>query len=108
MAIAMLIARADGTEPAVGPGAAQRLAELGISRIAVLSDADGIAVVLEGWTFDPARIDEAALAIFPDGMTGIRSLREVELVTVTWPAAAAAEAPGWGRREGEGVGLDSM
>lgn len=105
MAIAMLIAGPDAAEPMVGPDAAERLAELGISRIAVLSDPLGIAVVLEGWAFDPTRIEEAALAIFRDGMAGIRFLREVELVTLTGSSVAAAESQrALRRREGVDVG----
>jgi hypothetical protein len=88
MAIAMLVAAADTPEPTVGPEAAERLAQLGISRITVLADRFGIGVVLEGWAFDPTRIEEAVLAMFPDGRAGVRLLHEIELVAV---AVAAGE-----------------
>jgi hypothetical protein len=82
MAIALLVAGSEAGEPVVGPDAAERLAGLGISRISLLQDSSGNGVVLEGWAFDPARIDEAIRAMFPDGGTGVRVLREVEDVAV--------------------------
>lgn len=87
MAIAMLVAGPDADEPVVGPEAAQRLATLGITRISLLQDRSGIGVVLEGWAFDPARIDEAVRAIFPDGSAGIRIFHEIEHVAVSMVSA---------------------
>jgi len=82
MAIAMLVAGPDAAEPIVGPEVAERLAQLGISRISLLADRSGVGVVLEGWAFDPAHIDEAVRAMFPAGGDGVRILHEVELVAV--------------------------
>ncbi len=82
MAIALLIAGPDDAEPVVGPEAAERLANLGITRISLLQDRSGIGVVLEGWAFDPTRIDEAVRAVFPGGSAGVRILHEVELVAL--------------------------
>jgi hypothetical protein len=83
MAIAMLVAGPEAGEPAVGPEAAERFARLGISRISLLRDHSGVGLVLEGWAFDPARIDEAVRAIFPGGSDGIRIFHEIELVAVS-------------------------
>jgi hypothetical protein len=83
MAIAMLVAGSDAGEPVVGPDAAERLADLGISRVSLLQDSSGNGVVLEGWAFDPARIDEAVRVMFPDRSAGIRVFREVESVAVS-------------------------
>ena len=82
MAIAMLVAGPEAPEPTVGPEAADRLAQLGISRISLLADSAGIGVVLEGWAFDPAQIDDAVRAMFPDGHDRVRVLHEVEHVAV--------------------------
>lgn len=111
MAIAMLIAAADTPEPTVGPEAAERLAQLGISRITVLADQFGIGVVLEGWAFDPTRIDEAVRAIFPDGPDGVRILHEVELVTVAATSNARRDSARSRRRalhRGKGVDVGSL
>jgi len=82
MALAMLVGDPDAGQPVVGPGAAQRLAALGISRVSLLEDPTGIAVVLEGWAFDSAHVDEAVRAIYPDAIAGVRVFREIQHVAV--------------------------
>jgi hypothetical protein len=82
MGVAMLVAGPEAAEPVVGPEAAERLAQLGITRVSLLSDLTGIGVVLEGWAFDPAAVDAAVRAMFPDGGAGVRILREIEHVAV--------------------------
>lgn len=43
---------------------ARRLAEIGVTRITLLGDREGTAVVLEGWAFDPCRsVAEAVAAL---------------------------------------------
>lgn len=83
MSTAMLISGPTAAEPVVGPGVAERLAALGVTRVSLLRDQDGIGIVLEGWAFDPARIDEAVRVVFPAGDSTIRILHEVERVAVT-------------------------
>ena len=83
MAIALLVAGPDEAEPVVGPEAAERLANLGITRISLLQDRSGIGVVLEGWAFDATRVDDAVRAVFPGGCASVRVLHEVELVALT-------------------------
>ena len=83
MAVVMLVAGPETAEPVVGPEAAERLAHVGITRVSLLSDQSGIGVVLEGWAFDLANVDEAVRAMFPDGGGGVRILREVEHVAVS-------------------------
>lgn len=82
MALAMLVGGPDAGQPVVGPGAALRLAALGISRLSLLEDPSGIAVVMEGWAFDSAHIDEAVRAIYPDAIAGVRVFREIQQVAV--------------------------
>ena len=82
MAMAVLVTGRETGEPVIGPDAAERLAALGISRISVLRDSSGNGVVLEGWAFDPAGIDEAVRTMFPDADTRVRVFREVEHVAV--------------------------
>jgi hypothetical protein len=91
MGVAMVVAGSRTAEPVVGPEAAERLARLGVTRIAVLADTSGIGVVLEGWAFAPADVEEAVRAMFPDGAAGARILHEIEHVAVS-------SASGEGRR----------
>jgi hypothetical protein len=83
MAMVMLIGSRDIGQPVVGPVAVGRLAALGITRVSLLGDQSGFGVVLEGWAFDPARIDEAVRAVFPDRSDAVRVCREIEQVTVS-------------------------
>jgi len=83
MTVAMLVAGNDAGQPVVGPAAVGQLAALGVTHVALLSDRSGIGVVLEGWAFDPTRIDEAIRAVFPDARGAVRVLREVEHVAVS-------------------------
>jgi hypothetical protein len=83
MAVVMLVAGPGSAEPAVGPEAAERLAQLGITHVSVLSDSSGIGVVLDGWAFNPAAVDVAVRAMFSDGGAGVRILREIEHVAVS-------------------------
>jgi hypothetical protein len=83
MAVVMLVAGLGSAEPAVGPEAAERLAQLGITRVSLLSDSSGIGVGLEGWAFNPADVDVAVRAMFSNGGAGVRILREIEHVAVS-------------------------
>jgi len=82
MATVMLVADRHAGEPVVGPDVAERLAGLGITRITLLRDRSSIAVVLEGWAFDPARTHEASRAVFPGGGASLGTYHEVQHVGV--------------------------
>ena len=83
MAIVLLVAEISAGEPVVGPDVADRLQALGVTRISLLRDTTSLGVVLEGWAFDPAQINEATRAIFPGRDAEIRTLHEVEHVAVS-------------------------
>jgi len=83
MATVMLVADIHAEEPVLGPDAAERLGSLGITRIALLRDLSSTAIVLEGWAFDPARTDEATRAVFPAGVSRLRTFHEVQYVGVS-------------------------
>jgi hypothetical protein len=80
----------DAAEDAVwarlGPAAVARLGALGITRISLLGNPSCFGVVLEGWAFDPARVDEAVRAVFPDRSDAVRVFREIEHVAVSLAA----------------------
>ena len=83
MAVTMLVAGPEAAEPVVGPEAAERLSQLGITRVSLLADPSGIGVVLEGWAFDPATAGEAVRAMFPEAQSDVRIFREIENVAVS-------------------------
>lgn len=86
MSMAMLVGGREIDQPVVGPVAVGPFAALGITRISLLGDQSGFGVVLEGWAFDPARIDEAVRAVFPDRSDAVRVFREIEQVAVSLAA----------------------
>ena len=61
MAMVVLLLSARQEEITLGPESAAQLAAQGVTRAAVLRDRDEIAVVLEGWAFEPGRSMEAAV-----------------------------------------------
>jgi len=83
MPVALLMGDREAGQPVVGPAAAAELAALGITRVSLLADPAGIGIVLEGWAFDPARIDAAVRAVFPDMSATVRVFREIEQVAVS-------------------------
>jgi hypothetical protein len=48
-------------QPAFAPGAIDRLAELGVTHLALLRDEETVGLVLDGWAFDPDQSAQAAL-----------------------------------------------
>ena len=61
-AVAFLIeAGADDVD--LGPAVAERLAELGVTSVALFRERETLCLVLEGWAFDPSSSGAAASAI---------------------------------------------
>jgi hypothetical protein len=98
MVVLVLPARADVS---IGPDAAARLAEFGISHAALLGDDHVIAVVLEGWAFDPGRSARAAASVLAGGEDHriLRPVAEVSVATGPGARPAPQQLP-HGRREG--------
>lgn len=82
MATLVLIADIDAGDPLVGPDSATRLGRIGVSHITLLRDGISTAVVLEGWAFNPAGIDDAVRAVFADGGPRVRTFHEIEHVVI--------------------------
>lgn len=53
----------------IGSIEAARLAELGVTNVTLLRDADTVAVLLDGWAFSPTRSARAAAAVLGDDST---------------------------------------
>jgi hypothetical protein len=83
MAVVLLVAAVEAGEPVVGPATAERLRELGISRVSLLRDGLTTGLVLEGWAFDPTRAEDATRAIFPGTDVRVRTFHEIQRVDVS-------------------------
>ena len=53
----------------IGSAEAAQLAALGVTNVTLLRDADTIAIVLEGWAFNPSRSGRAAASALGDATT---------------------------------------
>jgi hypothetical protein len=82
MAVVLLVAASGAGEPVVGPDIAERLRDLGITRVSLLRDGLTTGLVLEGWAFDPNRADDVSRVIFPGGGASVRTFHEIERVAV--------------------------
>jgi hypothetical protein len=83
MATLVLIADSDAGDPLVGPRSAARLGRMGVTHITLLRDRVSTAVVLEGWAFNPAEVDDAVRAVFSDGPSRVRTFHEIEHVVIS-------------------------
>jgi hypothetical protein len=96
--MALLVPTGDAGEPVLGPAVAAQLAGLGVTRVALLGDGDGMGVLLEGWAFDAHLAGAAAAVVFPGASSGVRLLHEVETVAVArnpvWATTTDIEAQG--------------
>jgi hypothetical protein len=92
MAMVVLVLPA-GADVSVGPDTAARLARFGIGHAALLRDDGTVAVVLEGWAFDPERSADAAAELIAPGEP-CRILRPLADLTV------AAGSDAWPGRRG--------
>jgi hypothetical protein len=92
MAMVVLVLPASA-DVSVGPDTTVRLARFGIGRAALLRDDGAVAVVLEGWAFDPERSAEAAAELIAPG-EACRILRPLADVTVL------AGSDAWSGRRG--------
>ncbi len=79
----VLMADADAAQPLVGPDSAAQLRRMGVSHITLLRDRVSTAVVLEGWAFDPAAVDDAVRAVFADGGSAVQAFHEIEHVVIS-------------------------
>jgi hypothetical protein len=69
-------------EPALQPAALATLARLGVTSVSLLRDQQMAGLVLEGWTLNPARADEAARAV-AGARKGFRMLQPLVQMAVS-------------------------
>jgi len=87
MALLVLLVPAEGNYAAIDSEAVEALARLGVTTVSLARDDETIAVILDGWAFDPTA-DDAALVALGAGDAGARTLQPVMQMAVS---AAAKE-----------------
>lgn len=90
--IVLLVPHPAGGGASLGPESLDRLADLGITNIALVRDAQSTGFVLEGWAFDPDTSGQAAVSALVGSTEGARTLRALTRMSV---------APGQVRRKEE-------
>ena len=88
-AMALLVDGAAGGA-AIALQAAARLAGLGVTRVSILGDTRGTAIILEGWAFDPDLSGDEVEQAVCGASNGVRRLAQVANVSLTGPVAGAA------------------
>src|SRR5437870_13355999 len=74
MRVAMLVVLlADREMDSLGTNSIRRLADLGVTRLAVFRDGFGVAIALEGWAYDPAGSAETTLDVVAADTNDARS-----------------------------------
>ena len=93
MAITVLLLAEEGADVSVRADAVARLAELGVTSVAVLRDGETVAVVLEGWAFDPGRSAAAAARAVAGADAGARTFHPlVQMAVTTAPSEGGLDA----------------
>jgi hypothetical protein len=80
--VVVLMPIAAGT-PSLDADSLRRLAELGITNLALVRDEETVGLVLEGWAFDPTQSERAALDALVDTQIEARTLRPLTELTVS-------------------------
>jgi hypothetical protein len=92
MAMVVLLVPHAAGEASLGPESLHRLAELGITNVALVRDEQATGFVLEGWAFDPDRSTDAAVMALAGSAEGARTLHPLTQMAVspnaTQPPAA--------------------
>jgi hypothetical protein len=87
MALLVVLVPAERKYAAIDSEVVEALARLGVTTVSLARDEETIAVILDGWAFDPTA-DDAALAALGAGGAGARTLQPVMQMAVS---AAAKE-----------------
>jgi hypothetical protein len=74
-------------EPSLQPTALSKLARLGVTSVAVVRDDLTLALVIEGWAFDPSRSAEAVIGAVAAPASRARTLYPVMQMAVSAAAS---------------------
>lgn len=87
MAMLVVLIPASEAEPSLQPTVLSRLARLGVTSVAVVRDDLTLALVVEGWAFDPSRSAEAVIGAVAAPASRARTLYPVMQMAVSAAAS---------------------
>jgi len=82
MAMMVVLLESDEGDVQIGSRAVDRLARLGVTNVALLSDDRTICIVLEGWAFDPAGSASDVVSALSGATRATRPLHTAMQITV--------------------------
>ena len=82
MAVVVVLFQHGDERLSLRPAGLARLADLGVTNVALLQDESTAGLLLEGWAFDASRAAEAACAVAGacEGLRTLRPLMEMAVV----------------------------
>jgi hypothetical protein len=93
VAMVVVLLPASETDSSLQPAAVSKLARLGITSVAVVRDERTVALVAEGWAFEPSRSSEAVVAAVAGDGSSAQTLHPIAELAVS-----AAPLPNGGTR----------
>jgi hypothetical protein len=87
VAMLVVLIPAAEAEPSLQPTALSKLARLGVTSVAVVRDDLTLALVIEGWAFDPSRSAEAVIGAVAAPASRARTLYPVMQMAVSAAAS---------------------
>jgi hypothetical protein len=91
VAMMVVLLPASEAEPSLRPDAVSELARLGVTSLAVARDERLVALVVEGWAFEPSRSARAVVAAFAGEGASVRTLHSIAEMTVSTAPPSGAE-----------------
>ena len=83
MPMLVVLIPASEAEPSLQPTALSKLGQLGVTSVAVVRDDLTLALVVEGWAFDPSRSADAVVGAVAARTSGARTLYPVMHMAVS-------------------------
>jgi hypothetical protein len=86
VAMIVVLLPASDAEPTLPPAAVSKLTRLGVTSVALARDKRTLALVIEGWAFEPSRSAEAAVAAFNADGSSAQTLHPIAELAVSTAA----------------------
>jgi hypothetical protein len=96
MAMLVVLLEVDEGELTLGSRAADQLARLGVTSVALLGDERTVCVVVEGWAFDPVGSASQVASAISAATRSVRVLRPLMHAAVAGPPTAETYRSGSG------------
>jgi hypothetical protein len=88
----VVLVPASEADPSLQPASVSKLARLGVTSVALVRDERTLALVVEGWAFEPGRSSEAVVAALAGNGSSAQTLHPIaEMAVSTAPLPSGGE-----------------